>query len=117
MKQSIPYNQYKLLQESELKSLLYHLHYQKRLSLQKIANKLGCSRATISRAFKKYNMPVFRNNENYIPIKRYGFNNINSFKLALMEWRLAGYSKSFIAQELGCRRQAIIRCCKQWGIP
>ena len=109
------FGQYKYMLESELENYLEHNHYILGHDLREISNKLGCSKATVSRLFKKYNLKIRRNNAAYIPYKRYGFNSLEELAAVIIQCRQEGMSKSELAKHVKCTRQTMIRLCKRFG--
>lgn len=110
------YRQYFLLSDDELKSYLKYLNNEKGLSINKIASKLGCSKATASRWFRKFKIPLIKNYDVYVPYKRYGYETIDDLYNDLSSWRTAGISKTNIADRLGCTRQTAIRLLRRFHL-
>jgi transposase len=109
------FGQYRYMLKSELRGYLEHSHYILGYDLGEIADKLGCSKATASRLFKKFNIKIRRNNAAYIPYERYGFNSLEELAAVIIQCRQEGMSKSELAKHIGCTRQTMIRLCKRFG--
>ena len=110
------YKQHYLLTQEELRNYLYYLNNEKGLSISKIARKLGCSIATVSRYFDKFGIPLIKNYDVYVNYRRYGFDTINDLYEHIKTMRESGYTKTRISQELGCTRQTAIRLLKRFHL-
>lgn len=110
------YRQYYLLTKKELISYLYSLNNEKGMSLKKISETLGCSKATVHRWFKKHNIPIVKNYDTYVPFNRYGFNTIDELYEYLKECRINNINKSQISRNLGCTRQTAIRLINRFHL-
>lgn len=113
---NMSYHKYKYMLDNELESYLSYLYIQRKLTLNGIADDLGCSEATASRLCKKYKVPIGGIHKSRIPLERYGCGTLRELLILVSECLKAGMNKKQIAENIGCSRRTIIRLCNKYGI-
>jgi len=106
------------LLDNEMESYLRFLNYENNLSIKQIANKMMCSRSTISRLFKKYNIKTKKHDSNnHIKCDKYGFKNLECLVKFLIECHYRHkLTQQEIAEKLGCTRHTVMSLMKRFGL-